>query len=214
MTIGLGSGSAVRAIVTRLAEEWPDGPPIRAAVASTLTEEFARDAGIEVLEFEGEVPLDLAVDGADEVAPDLGLLKGGGAALLREKLLVGAARRFVVMAEARKAVTRLGETRGLPVEIVRFGWRDTARRLLDLVPSAPVRTYDDGEPVVTEEGHHLLDCELPADGDLHALGTAIKATLGVVEHGLFLDQADLVLLGHPDGGVDRLERGSRGPGPH
>ena len=179
---------------------------MRAAVASSGTEERARAAGIELVELDGEVRLDVALDGADEVDPELGLLKGGGAALLRETLVVSAAERFVVMAEEGKRVDRLGATRGLPVEVVRFAWRDTARRLLDLVPSAPVRTGDGGEPVVTDEGHHLLDVELPREGDLGQLGAAIKATVGVVEHGLFLGAADTVLLGRADGTVERLER--------
>jgi ribose 5-phosphate isomerase A len=147
----------------------------------------------------------VVLDGADEVDPDLGLIKGGGAALLREKIVVSAAERFCVVAEAKKKVGRLGETRGLPVEVVRFGWRDTRRRLLALLPDAELRTSEDeGGPVITDEGHYLLDCPLPGEGDLEQLATAIKATVGVVEHGLFLGLASEVILGEPDGGVEVL----------
>jgi ribose 5-phosphate isomerase A len=205
MAIGLGSGRAVWAVMDGLAERRPDGPPVRAAVASIRTEELAREKGIELVELDGSVRLDLAIDGADEIDADLGLLKGGGAALLREKIVVEAAERFLVVAEEGKRVERLGSTHPLPIEVVRFGWADTRQRVLDLLPSAELRT-DDGEPVVTDEGNHLLDCAVPAEGDLGELAAAIKSLTGVVEHGLFLGMADTVLLGRPDGGVDLLVR--------
>jgi ribose 5-phosphate isomerase A len=199
MTIGLGSGRAVWAVLELLRDRG-----IRAAAASSRTEELLREAGIEIVELDGTVRLALAIDGADEVDPQLGLIKGGGAAMLREKLVVKAAERFVVVAEAAKKVGRLGETRALPVEVVRFAWRDTRRRLLSVVPAADLRTDDHGDVVVTDEGHYILDCALPAEGDLGALGEAIKAEVGVVEHGLFVGMASLALLGNEDGSVERL----------
>lgn len=213
MTIGLGSGRAVWAVIEAIAERWPESPPLRAATASGRTEEFARDAGIGIVQLDGTFELDVAIDGADEIDPCLGLLKGGGAAMLREKIVVAAARRFVVVTEARKRVERLGETQPLPVEVVRFGWRDTRRRLLDLTPTCLQRITSErdaslsglGEPVITEEGHHVLDCLLPPDADVAELGAAIRAVPGVVEHGLFLGMADQALLGREDGDVDILE---------
>jgi ribose 5-phosphate isomerase A len=205
MTIGLGSGRAVFALVDLLAAGGPEPGRLRAVVASSRTEARARAAGIELVSLDGDLTLDLAVDGADEVDPDLVLLKGGGGALLREKLVLAAARSVVIVAEAPKLVDRLGTTKALPVEVVRFAWPTTRRRLLDLLPTATLRRTPDGTPVVTDEGHHLLDCQLP-DGDLAALSAAIKSTLGVVEHGLFPDQADEVLLGQPDGTVRALRR--------
>jgi ribose 5-phosphate isomerase A len=198
MTIGLGSGRAVWKVVELLGQR-PPGERPRAAFASERTRELALAAGIEEVVLDGATGLELAIDGADEVGPDLGLIKGGGAALLREKIVIEAARRFVVVAETAKQVERLGQTHRLPVEVVRFGWRDTRRRLLELVPSADLRTGDRDEPVVTDEGHHILDCEIPAEGDLEDLARAIKATVGVVEHGLFLGMASQALLGTPDG---------------
>jgi ribose 5-phosphate isomerase A len=189
-------------VIELLAERFDGRPPVRAACASDVTRKRAKEAGIAEVELDGSTRLAVAIDGADEVDPQLGLIKGGGAALLREKIVVSAAERFVVVAETKKKVTRLGETRGLPVEVVRFGWADTRRRLLGLgIPEAPLRR-DGGGPVVTDEGHLLLDCPLPDDGDLEALAAAIKATVGVVEHGLFLGLADEALLGTPDGGVE------------
>ena len=185
-------------------ERWPDGPPLRAAFASDRTAELGRSLGIEAVELGAGLRLALAIDGADEVDGELGLVKGGGGALLREKLVVCAADRFVVVAEERKRVARLGQEFRLPVEVVRFAWEQTRERVLGLVSEAVLRSGDGGEPVVTDEGHLLLDCRLPAEGDLHELAARLKATVGVVEHGLFLGMADEVLLGRPDGGVETL----------
>jgi ribose 5-phosphate isomerase A len=163
-----------------------------------------REAGIELVELDGDVRLEMAIDGADEVDPQLGLIKGGGAAMLREKLVVKAAEQFVVVAEAAKKVARHGETRRLPVEVVRFAWRDTRRRLSSLVPDVELRVDERGDVVVTDEGHYILDCELPESSDLAALGEAIKAEVGVVEHGLFIGLTSLALLGNDDGSVERI----------
>ena len=205
MTIGLGSGRAVFALVDLLAATMPAPLQLRAVVASSRTEARARAAGIELVGLDSDRALDLAVDGADEIDPALHLLKGGGGALLREKLVIAAARQVVIVAESPKLVPRLGTTKALPVEVVRFAWPTTRARLLGLLPTATLRQAPDGTPVVTDEGHHLLDCTLPAT-DLPALAAALKSTLGVVEHGLFPDQADEVLLGQPDGGVQVLRR--------
>jgi ribose 5-phosphate isomerase A len=201
MTIGLGSGRAVWRAIEELA---PRAGSLRAVVASERTAEAAREAGFELAELDGELRLDVAIDGADEVDPELGLMKGGGGALLREKIVVGAARRFVVVAEERKRVARLGETHPLPVEVVRFAWPETRRRLLELVSSAELRGGD--EPFVTDEGHYILDCAVPPGGSLAELGTAIDELPGAVGHGLFIGMADIVLLGRADGSVERLER--------
>jgi ribose 5-phosphate isomerase A len=203
MTIGLGSGRAVWRAIELIGERWAGRPPIRAAFASDRTQELAAAAGIEAVALDGTMRLDVAIDGADEIGPRLALIKGGGAALLREKIVVSAAERFLVVAEARKRVARLGETFKLPVEVVRFGWQDTRRRLLELVPAADLRVLSD-QPVVTDEGHYLLDCALPGEGELEALAIALKATVGVVEHGLFLGLASEALLGTPEGDVEVL----------
>jgi ribose 5-phosphate isomerase A len=205
MTIGLGSGRAVWKVVELLGERFGGGP-LRAATASSRTEELARAAGIEVVELDGTLELDLALDGADEVDPSLRLIKGGGGALLREKIVVSAARRFVVVAETRKKVDRLGAGFRLPVEVVRFAWRDTRRRVAGLLPDPELRLGDDGETYVTDEGHYILDCTLPGDADLEALDRDLKHLPGVVEHGLFIGLAAQALLGRPDGEVEVLDR--------
>ena len=133
MRLGLGSGRAVWRVVELLGERGFRGP---AVVASDRTDARARDAGIEVIELDGSIELDLALDGADEVDPQLRLIKGGGGALLREKIVIAASRRFVAIAETAKKVERLGEGFRLPVEVVQFAWEDTRRRLAPLLPDA------------------------------------------------------------------------------
>jgi ribose 5-phosphate isomerase A len=201
MVIGLGSGRAVWKLVDLLGAR---GGTVRAATASNRTAELAARVGIEIVELDGEIELDLALDGADEVTADLGLLKGGGGALLREKIVVSAARRFVVVAETPKKVERLGERFRLPVEVVRFAWPDTRRRLSALLPDGELR-MDAGGPFVTDEGHHILDCPIPPGADVRELDVAVKTVPGVVEHGLFLGMAERALLGAPDGSVEVLE---------
>ncbi|HET7516283.1 MAG TPA: ribose 5-phosphate isomerase A, partial [Actinomycetes bacterium] len=189
-----------------LAATMPAPPRLQAVVASSRTEARARAAGIELVPLDDDLTLDLAVDGADEIDPALRLLKGGGGALLREKLVIAAARHVVIVAESPKLVPHLGTTKALPVEVVRFAWPTTRARLLDLLPSATLRRGPDNTPVITDEHHHLLDCELPTTTELEVLASAVKSTLGVIEHGLFLTEADEVLLGNPDGTVQTLSR--------
>lgn len=205
MTIGLGSGRAVWKLVEHLGKR---GGGLRAVTASERTRELAAEAGIEIVELDGLLSLDLCLDGADEVDRELRLIKGGGGALLREKIVISAARRFVVVADTAKLVDRLGAGFRLPVEVARFAWRDTRRRLEPLLPDAELRTRPDGEPYVTDEGHHILDCALPADADPDSLDARLKLVPGVMEHGLFLGMAEQALLGRDDGGVDVLKRRS------
>ncbi|MEX2196864.1 MAG: ribose-5-phosphate isomerase RpiA [Thermoleophilaceae bacterium] len=207
MALGLGSGRALWAVVEGIGRRWPHGPPVRAVAASERTAELARAAGIELAELDGELELDLALDGADELDDRLGLVKGGGGALLREKIVICAARRFVVVAEERKRVDRLGRAFRLPVEIVPFAWRDTRARVVKLVEDALLRE-DEGAPYLTDEGHWILDCRVREEGDLRELAADLDGTVGVVEHGLFLDMAAAALLGRDDGSVAELVTGT------
>lgn len=205
MTIGLGSGRAVWSVIEAIGARFTGGHQIDAVVASEATFALASAAGMEIVQLDGSRVLDIAVDGADEVGPDLQLLKGGGGALLREKIVAAAAKRFVVVAETSKKVDRLGEGFRLPVEIVRFGWRDTRRRLGDLLPDSELRVVGD-EPYMTDQLHYILDCRIPESTDLHELARALQVVPGVVEHGLFLGIAERVLLGTPVGDVEVIER--------
>jgi ribose 5-phosphate isomerase A len=203
MVVGLGSGRAVWAVIEAIGARWLGPKPVRAIVASDATYAIAHAAGIEVVPLDGQVELDIAVDGTDEVDSELRLLKGGGGALLREKIVASAAKRFVVVAEVEKLTDRLGSGFSLPVEVVRFGWRDTRRRLSGLFPQADRRSVGD-EAFTTDEGHYILDCSIPPDADLEAMDRELKLVPGVVEHGLFLGMAERALLGRPDGEVQVL----------
>lgn len=199
-TLGFGSGRAVWKVIEALGDRAPE----RAVAASTRTEERLREAGIEPLSIDDAGTVDLVIDGADELDHSLNLIKGGGGAHLREKLLVEAGRDFLVVAETPKLVDRLGTNWPVPVEIVRFGWLTTRARLLDICAAAERRTDDRGQAFVTDEGNWILDCAVPADADLEELAAAIKAETGVVEHGLFLGMASAAILGTPDGSVETL----------
>jgi ribose 5-phosphate isomerase A len=208
MAIGLGSGRAVWATIDAIATRLgPDAcASVTAVCASDATERAANSAGLTVLPLMADTDLDLAIDGADELTPALELLKGGGGALLRERLVIASAQRFLVVAEAPKVVGRLGETRRLPIEIARFGATATARRLSLLVGDPVLRLEDDGNPEISAEGHLLLDAEIPGDAVLSLLHTQLLTTPGVMDHGLFLGVADGALVGRADGSVDELRR--------
>lgn len=205
MTIGLGSGRAVFALVDAIAAHWDHRPPLRVVTASEHTAQLARRAGLDLLAADGCAELDLAIDGTDEIDHRLRLVKGGGGALLREKLVIASARHVVVIAERDKLVERLGVTHRLPVEIVRFAHAATRARVGAHLPDARLRICDDGQPFLTDEGHYLLDCVLPPV-DLERLSATLHRTLGVVEHGLFLHEADEALLGGVDGDLQILTR--------
>lgn len=205
MALGLGSGRALWATMELLARR-KELAGIAVVSASSITDRLAEGYGFSLFALDGEARPDVYIDGADEVEPDGGLLKGHGNALLREKLITVAARYVIVVVETRKLVARLGEQRSLPVEVVRFGWTDTLRRLRERVGEVTVRT-NDGAPLVTDEGNHLFEVRIEQGTDVVALAADLERTVGVIEHGLFLDMADEVLVGAPDGSVDVLRRG-------
>lgn len=213
-TIGLGSGRAVWRVIEEIAARGaegaaraPGGAPLRAVVASELTRARAIEAGIEVVELDGRTSPALAIDGADEIDSRLGLIKGGGGALLREKIVIAAAERFVVVAETRKQVARLGETFRLPVEIVGFGRAETIRKIAAILPGGKLRTTESSAPFVTDEGHLIVDCPLGDGTDAAALAEVLARMPGVVEHGLFLGMAERAYLGAADGTVTVVAAG-------
>ena len=216
MTVGLGTGSTAVFFVEALGRRVAGGGLSVSCVAtSTATKALARRVGLTVVELDavsepqdgrGE-PIDLTVDGADEFEPGLSLIKGGGAALLREKLVWEASRRCVVIADASKASARLGAF-PLPVEVVAFGHRWTADRIARLLAdrgfsARPALRLRDGSPLVTDGGGLIYDLPLGVIDDPRGLGAALKAITGVVEHGLFIGLASEALVGHDDG-VRRL----------
>lgn len=201
MTLGLGTGSTVRFFLEALAEAIESGElhGIRGVATSLDTEDRCRRLGIPLIELEGGASLDLAVDGADEVSPTLDLIKGLGGALLREKIVVQAARRFVVIADSAKEVGSLGERSPLPVEVVAFGWRGHLAYFRSLGAEPALREAR-GEPVRTDSGNLIVDLRFaPRMPDPAALQIALRSRAGVVETGLFLGMADRAYVGTPNG---------------
>ena len=205
MVVGLGTGSTAVWFVKALAARKID---ILGVPTSTSTAELAASLGIRLGELGETKTIDLTVDGADEVGPGLSLIKGAGAALLREKLVWEASRSCIVIADASKHVKILGKF-SLPIEVVAFGHKTTALRICDALAEndigvAPALRRRDGEPVRTDGGNLIYDVACGRIPEPAALAAALKAVTGVVEHGLFLDLADRALIGGP-GGVVELE---------
>jgi ribose 5-phosphate isomerase A len=199
MLLGIGTGSTATHFIEGLGRLVREGMRLRCVSSSERSSALAAGAGVEILTSH-ERRLDLAVDGADEIAPDLGVIKGGGGALLREKLVALAADRFVVIADETKLVPVLGR-RALPVEVVRFLWQDTARRLAALGLTWELRGGE-AAPFVTDEGHHILDVRPGGGGafaDPPALAGELDRVVGVVEHGFFLGMAQGCVIGTPSG---------------
>lgn len=200
MVVGLGTGSTAVWFVRALAERRLD---IVGVPTSNATAELARSLGIAVQSLDQTRNIDLTVDGADEIGPALSLIKGGGAALLREKLVWEASKRCVVIAEAAKRVPALGKF-PLPIEVVAFGHVSTMARICDALAEcdlgvAPRMRIRDGAPVVTDNGNLIYDAACGRIEEPATLAAALKSVTGVVDHGLFLDLADLALVGTPDG---------------
>jgi ribose 5-phosphate isomerase A len=201
MTVGLGTGSTADAVLRELGRRAADGLIFTGVATSLRTETLARELGIPLVSLETVDRLDLGYDGADEIAPNLDAIKGRGGALLHEKLVALASDRYVLVATTEKCVDILGEHTPLPVEIVSFGWRQTAARLgeLGILPTLRQSAEDSDRPFRTDNGGYILECGIGPIADPLPLAAAIKATSGVVDHGLFLGIATEALLVASDG---------------
>lgn len=208
MKLGLGSGSTVAYFLQLLGAKLDSGDlgDVVGVPSSIRTGREARQAGIPLTSL-AECPLlDLTVDGADEVDPELDLIKGMGGALLREKMVAQASERLLIIGEADKAVERLGTRSPLPVEVVDWGWSGHVTFLKERGASVEVRRFEDGPPFKSDNGNLILDCTF-ADGipDPAGLHGGLKARAGVVETGLFLGLATEAILAGPEG-LTRLRR--------
>ena len=194
MVVGLGSGTTSAMFIEALGRRMRDeGLRIRGIASSAASEKLARSLGIEVIDFSVSQEIDLNVDGADEIAPGLALIKGGGGALLREKIVASAAKRFAVIADASKRVAMLGRF-PLPVEVIPMAAPLVRRKLEALELRPAVRQASQGGDYITDEGNLLLDCANDGIPDPEALSAAIRSIVGVVEHGLFLKMATVALI--------------------
>jgi ribose 5-phosphate isomerase A len=202
MRIGLGTGSTVAHFLLFLSERINRGGlrNVLGVPTSLWTAQRARDLGIPLTSLAEHPFLDLTVDGADEVDPNMDLIKGLGSALLREKMVAQASSRLAIIADDGKVVDRLGQISPVPVEVVQFGW-EVHEKFLQAQGARPViRQRDDGQPLTTDNGNYIIDCHFP-DGiaDPQALDAALAARAGIVESGLFLGMATEVIIGAQDG---------------
>jgi ribose 5-phosphate isomerase A len=202
MVLGLGHGSTTRHAVDIIGERVQSGElrDIVGVPTSEYTRAQARALGIPLATLAEQPDLDLAIDGADEVDPDLNLIKGLGGALLREKIVEIAARRFAVIVDESKLVDRLGTRGPLPVEVTQFAWEAHARWLESLGCRAELRREADGTPFVTDNSNYIVHCTFPEGiADPVALGQELLGRPGILEHGLFLDMATEVIVAGVDG---------------
>jgi ribose 5-phosphate isomerase A len=209
MKLGLGTGTTAEAFLEVLAPRVAGGLKIMGAATSERTAERARALSIPMADLDQLAPLDLAIDGADEADRALTLIKGGGGALLREKIVAASSRKMIVIADRSKLVEKLGNF-PLPVEVVSFGHATTAARIIQVLAGlgyhrVPVALrLRDGEPFKTDTGNLIYDCLLGAIGDVSLLSLALSAITGVVEHGLFVGLASALILAG-EAGVEVIE---------
>jgi ribose 5-phosphate isomerase A len=192
--VGLGTGSTAYFAVVALGERVKTGLKIIGIPTSVATGELARAVGIPLSTLDEHPDIDITIDGADEIDPKLNLIKGGGGALLREKIIAAASKRMVVVADSSKVVKELGNF-PLPVEIIPFAKAVLEKKITALGATCKQRNRPDGTPFVTDEGHHILDCNFGKITDPPALARALSEMPGVVEHGLFIGIAKLAFVG-------------------
>jgi ribose 5-phosphate isomerase A len=210
MVVGLGSGSTATYAIQALGERVAQGLRIRALSTSEASTRLAEELGIELVTFEEQLVVDLTIDGADEVDLDLNLIKGLGGALLREKIVAAASTREIIVVDPAKLVPVLGTRSPLPVEVLPFGWPLAQGHLVEQEQGlrAELRLTPSGEePYETDNGNFILDCHFPHGiDDAAATESRINTIPSVVDNGLFVGLADLVIIGEESGDYRLLER--------
>ena len=209
--VGLGTGSTAVHAIRLLGERVHQGLKIVGIPTSQRSKELAESLRIPLATFDDYQEIDVDIDGADEFDPGLRLIKGGGGALLREKIVASASKLFVVVADSSKQVAVLGKF-PLPVEVIPFAQALLVKRISALGATVTLREYAYGNPFITDEGHHILDCHFGRIPDPPALARTLSDLPGVVEHGLFINMAGVVLLGKGSEVVElrRKELGTAG----
>jgi ribose 5-phosphate isomerase A len=197
MTLGLGTGSTAFWAIQGIGRAVKNGLQVQAVATSTPSEALARELGIPIVPFADIDHIDLTIDGADEVDGRLNLIKGGGGALLREKIVAAATKFYIIIVDESKLVYTLGKF-PLPVEVTPFGWEMTFRRLKSL-GCTPIRRMVDNQPFLTDNSHFILDCSFGSIPDPVGLHEQVSAITGVMEDGFFINMADIVIAGSPDG---------------
>jgi len=192
--VGLGTGSTIRFFIEALAQRVREGLQIQCVPTSRGTASLATQVGIPLLQDEEEWNIRIAIDGADQVDAQFNLIKGGGGALLREKIVARAAREFIVIVDEGKRVPTLGPGFPVPVEVLPFGWPATAHELTRFGSEVSLRHLN-GKPYRTDNDHYILDLHIPSIADPQALETQLNAIPGVIENGLFTGMTSRLLVG-------------------
>jgi ribose 5-phosphate isomerase A len=199
MVVGLGTGSTAKHLLVALGEQVRAGMKLRGVPTSQETAALAKQAGIPLIDTENRWEIDVAIDGADQVDPDFNLIKGGGGALLKEKIVAASAKQFIVMVDHTKQVSMLGGAFPLPIEVIPFGWGSTAREIEALTKSRVVLRERNGAPFTTEAGNLIVDVHIDRISQPGELETALNLIPGVVETGLFVGRTNVLIVGTPQG---------------
>jgi len=202
--VGLGSGSTATFAIRMLGERVREGMKIRGIPSSIASRDLAIELGIPLLTFEDAQQIDVTIDGADEFDPSLNLIKGGGGAMLREKIVASASRQLVIVTDSSKQVPVLGRF-PVPVEVITFAEPLVAKRISDLGAKVVQRQNKSDTPYVTDEGHHILDCHFGKISDPPSLARTLSEMPGIVEHGLFVQMANIVVMAKA-GAVEEFRR--------
>lgn len=205
MVVGLGTGTTAFFAIQKLGQRVSSGLAMRGIPTSEQSRKQAESENIPLIGFDAVTRIDLTIDGADELDPHFNLIKGGGGALLREKIVASLSDREIIVADESKAVAHLGAF-PLPVEVIPFGWQVVQRLLADLSCHPALRRTQDAAPYLTDNGNYILDCDFGRIDDPPALEAKINAIYGVVECGLFIDMTDHIIIGKTDGTLEERVR--------
>lgn len=203
MTVGLGTGSTAYWAIQFLGEKVKQGLDIQCIATSQQSDDLARSLGIPMARFADISTIDITIDGADETTCTRQLIKGGGAALLREKIVAAATDFYIIIVDEQKVVDKLGKFK-IPIEVVPFGYESTIRKIQQLGAKASVRLTKEGNVLVTDNHNYIVDADFGLIDDIDILHKNINEIVGVVENGLFINMASIVVVAHADGTIEVL----------
>jgi ribose 5-phosphate isomerase A len=208
-TIGIGTGSTVYHFILALVDKVKSGFPVKGVATSRQTEMLTKQAGITMIDLNDALTLDLTIDGADEIDPQLQLIKGGGGALLQEKMAAAASNKLIIIADNNKMVDCLGK-HPLPVEVIPYGWKQTQKHISNLGCSKLILRIKDDAPFISDHGHYILDCYFEKIENAESLNRQLNNIPGVVENGLFINMAAAAVIGYAGGNIKTFENKKAG----
>ena len=206
-TIGLGSGTTIFWLISELADRRQQDMNLKIVPASGETKRLAKQAGLTCVELNDVESLPLTIDGADEIDENFQLIKGGGGALLREKMVAAISEKLIIIADESKCVSQLGLF-PLPVEVIPSGWKPVQKKILGIGCKKADLRKQNGQPFISADNHYILDCHFEKINDAFALNTSLHQIPGVVETGLFLNMTYAAVIGYADGRVEMKVNGS------